>query len=187
MGSKKPKKGKARKRAKVRLSQAGVPEHLIGVMIPLLELFAAVDDVMDEHDAFSSGNIHKSLGRIYRSWLDTREALDPDFDREMYRHEMKAKKSPPRTPLGQPVSESRRSSTGRTSISGKSRRTNAELGKPSAKRSAKGARSDAPASTGPSPKRKGGAYGEASRSGKGKGSGSGSKAKGTGKSRKVKD
>lgn len=53
-------------------------------MIPLLELFAAVDDVFTEADAFQSEHIHQSLGRIHRQWKETRAALDPDFDPENY-------------------------------------------------------------------------------------------------------
>lgn len=79
------KKSKTRKLAKANKALRKVEP----VMLPLLDLFSVVDDVMDEPNAFAPETIHKSLGRIYRVWLDTREALDPDFDRAKYRHDMK--------------------------------------------------------------------------------------------------
>ena len=47
---------------------------------PLLELFAAVDDVFTEDNALGPENRQKSLGRIYRAWKAAREQLDPDFN-----------------------------------------------------------------------------------------------------------
>jgi hypothetical protein len=165
-------------------------EHVSPTMRPLLELFATVDDVMSEHDAFDEANIHKSLGRIYREWLDTREALDPDFDRERYRHEMKSgqAKKVRRSPLGRelPASASPRSSTASTSISEKSRKKSARTGKPSQQKSAPRAKSEGAASTGQSRRESRGEFGEASRSVKGKGSGSGSKGRATPRSPKAK-
>lgn len=124
------------------------------VWIPLLELFATSDDVFSEPDAFAPKQIHHSLGRLYRSWLDTREALDPDFDRERYRFDMKKSASPKKgtTPLGRkrPAKERRTSSTGRTLTSAKNPSVNAASGKSAARKSAKGVRSDRNASGGQS-------------------------------------
>lgn len=158
------------------------------VMRPLLELFASVDDVMSEHNAFSESSIHKSLGRIYRQWMDTREALDPGFDRERYRHEMKAGKKKGKSPLGRkPLAEvSPSSSTDRRSISEKSQKKSARSENASASRSAKAAPSDDLASGGRSTKKNRSGYGVASRSAKGKGSVSGSKQRDTTRSPKVK-
>lgn len=57
---------------------------------PLLELFATVDEVFNEPGAFDDQNIHKSLGRCYREWLKCRSSLDPDFNPNRYRQEMKS-------------------------------------------------------------------------------------------------
>lgn len=54
------------------------------LVLPLLELFGTVDDVFTTEEAFSQDNIHKSLGRIYRSWKEVRADIDPDFDPEDY-------------------------------------------------------------------------------------------------------
>lgn len=183
MAKKKDKKGKKPKKSK---HEPGVE----AVWIALLECFAAVDDVMTEHDAFAPGTIHKSLGRIYRQWLDSREVLDPDFDREKYRHDMKqrTKARTARSPLGRelPASTSRTSSTDRTSISEKSRKPSAPSEKPSAKASASTtARSAKSASTGASNTKSRSASGAASRSGSGKGSGSGSSKRATARSQKA--
>lgn len=118
------------------------------VLVPLTELFGDVDEVFREEGAFDKQNIHKSLGRIYRSWLQTREALDPDFDREKYRQKMK-KRRPQRTGLTAPlVSDSPTRSMGRTQISEKSQKQTAKQEKRSAKKSVKGARSSGNASHG---------------------------------------
>lgn len=154
------------------------------VMRPLLELFATVDDVMSEADAFEPGNIHKSLGRIYREWLETREALDPEFDRARYRHEMKSR--PKKSPLGRPVKGSSTSSTGRTSTSDKSRKKTGRTEKPSAGRSATTARSSGSASGSRSTTGKRGAYGEGSPRRSGSVSESGSTGRTTRGSRKAK-
>lgn len=69
---------------------------------PLTGLFAVVDDVFEEPDAFAPNRIHASLGRIYREWLDAREALDPDFDRARYRQAMKTERTPPTSAGGVP-------------------------------------------------------------------------------------
>jgi hypothetical protein len=53
-------------------------------MIPLLEMFAACDDVFTTEDSFAPEHIHKSLGRIYRQWKKTRAELDPDFNPASY-------------------------------------------------------------------------------------------------------
>lgn len=124
------------------------------VWIPLLELFATSDDVFSEPDAFAPKQIHHSLGRLYRSWLDTREALDPEFDRERYRHDMKKSVSPKkdRTPLGRkrPAKGQRTSSTGRTLTSEKNPSKSAASGKSAAKKSASRVRYERNASGGPS-------------------------------------
>lgn len=88
------------------------------VLVPLCELFSEVDEVFADEGAFDPAHIHKSLGRIYRSWLNTREALDPDFDRERYRNRMK--KRPVRTGLS--VQPSTGSTTRRTAKSDTSAR-----------------------------------------------------------------
>lgn len=177
---------------KVKKAQKSNPRKepdLEAVWIALLECFAAVDDVLTEHDAFAPETIHKSLGRIYRQWLDSREALDPDFDRQKYRHDMKAKtkERTARSPLGRelPASGSQTSSTGRTSISEKSTRRSAAQEKLRVKTSASRARSDRSASTGRSNTKNPSASGAASRSAKGKGSGSGLNARATPRSRKA--
>lgn len=54
---------------------------------PLLEMFAAVDDVFGEDDAFSPGKIYNGMGRIYRAWKASRLQMDPDFDPRRWRHE----------------------------------------------------------------------------------------------------
>lgn len=54
------------------------------LVLPLLELFGTVDDVFTTEDAFSQENIHKSLGRIYRSWKEVRADIDPKFDPDNY-------------------------------------------------------------------------------------------------------
>jgi hypothetical protein len=145
--------GKPRKDGKV-LSKAGRVRRarkafkaVEPVLVPLLELFADVDEVFAEQGAFDPGNIHKSLGRIYRSWLDTRESLDSGFDREKYRQEMKR----PSSRMGltvPPASGSPKRSTARTSTSDKNPKKTAKREKPSAKKSATGARSGGSASRG---------------------------------------
>lgn len=62
------------------------------VLLPLLELFGTVDDVFTTEEAFSQDNIHKSLGRIYRSWKEVRSDLDPNFDPEDYPKKPRVKK-----------------------------------------------------------------------------------------------
>lgn len=132
---------KSRKRAGRGRDARRTLEDLDPVLVPLLELFADVDEVFAEAGAFEPQNIHKGLGRIYRSWLSTREKIDPDFDPEKYRERMK-KKPPRRTGLTvPPVSESRKRSTDRQPTSEKSRKRNAKPEKSSAKKSARRARS----------------------------------------------
>lgn len=58
---------------------------LINAVEPLLEMYAACDDVFTEDDAFSEEHIQQSLGRIYRAWKRTRKDMDPDFDQESVR------------------------------------------------------------------------------------------------------
>jgi hypothetical protein len=117
------------------------------VLLPLLDLFADVDEVFADEGAFDGAHLHKSLGRIYRSWLNTREALDPDFDRERYRNRMK--KRPVRTGLTvPPVSGSRKRSTAPASISEKNRKKTVKPEKSSASPSVRRVRSDGSASRG---------------------------------------
>lgn len=73
---------------------------LIPELRNLCEFFSIIDEVFAEQGAFDDQNIHKSLGRCYRAWLDCRESLDPDFNRNRYRQEMKASatSSPLRAP-----------------------------------------------------------------------------------------
>lgn len=159
------------------------------VMRPLLELFAVVDDVMTEHDAFEPGQIHKSLGRVYREWRDnTRPALDSEFDRERYRHDMKSRKKKG-TPLGRerPATAARISSTDQKRISGKSLKSSDESESGSAKRSVKDARSESRASSGHSKKKKRSASGAASHSASESDSAPGSKNRATARSQKKKD
>lgn len=142
--------GKLRKKRSTIQRDPYRTEH---VAMPFLELFADTNDVFEEHDAFAPDKIHKSLGRLYRSWLNAREALDPNFDRQKYRHEMKSRKTAKKTtPLGRslPVEDQPRSSTGSISTSGKNRKPNASNAKQGAKRSVKGARSGSSAFGGPS-------------------------------------
>jgi hypothetical protein len=49
-------------------------------MLPLLDLFATVDTIFSEDDAFDDENLRMGYGRIYRSWKRARQGLDPDFD-----------------------------------------------------------------------------------------------------------
>ena len=42
----------------------------------LLEMFSVVDDVFTEERAMAPENIHKGMGRIYRSWKEARKELD---------------------------------------------------------------------------------------------------------------
>lgn len=159
------------------------------VMLPLLDLFATVDDVMTEAGAFEPEHIHKSLGRVYRSWLDTREALDPEFDRDRFRHDMKGRPRSTLTPLGRkrPVQEARKSSTETTQISEKSRRESAKNEKRSAKKSVQGARSGTPASGGRLPKKRSSESGVGSPTKREGASLGGSRKKGTRRSRLAKD
>lgn len=160
------------------------------VLRPLLELFAVVDDVMSEPDAFEADKIKKSLGRVYREWRDnTRPALDPEFDRQQYRHDMKKRKKKGSTPLGRErlAAGSLPSSTDRKQTSGKSRSKSAENESTSVSPSAKRARSDDRASGGRSTKKSRSESGAGSHSESGKGSGSGLKSKASARSRKKKD
>lgn len=109
------------------------------VMIPLLELFAEVDTVFEEHDSFDQNRINASLGRIYRQWVKTRSILDPGFDPKRYRYEQKRRAED---------KGSRTSSTDRASISEKSRKPGAKSEKPSVRRSVRAARSGGRASNG---------------------------------------
>lgn len=152
-------KGKGRRDART------VLEAIEPALIPLTELFADVDEVFAEDGAFAPENIHKSLGRIYRAWLRSRTALDPDFDPERYRLDQKAKmrsRRPIRVGLSvQPVADLSTPSTDQQSISGKSRKQTAKQEKSSVKKSAKGVRSAGTVSAGRSKKRSRSGSGEA--------------------------
>lgn len=96
-------------------------------MIPLLELFAAVDDVFTEADAFQPEHIRQSLGRIHRQWKVTRAALDPDFDPEDYPKRPRSRK---RGVVRKGLAlEALISSTATTSTSAKNRKKSGKSGK----------------------------------------------------------
>lgn len=59
-------------------------EELYEAWYALLDLFATVDAVFVEPDAFDQDNMKKSMGRIYRTWKRARSALDPEFDPKNY-------------------------------------------------------------------------------------------------------
>lgn len=78
------KKSKQEKRYREARERALLVLEANPTLIPLLELFATVDDVFTTEDAFSQEHIKKSLGRIYREWKKTRAKLDPNFDPKNY-------------------------------------------------------------------------------------------------------
>ena len=47
---------------------------------PLLEFFAAADDVFTEDDALTESKRQMSLGRLYRAWKAARVQLDPTYN-----------------------------------------------------------------------------------------------------------
>jgi hypothetical protein len=49
-------------------------------------MFALLDDVFTEDDAFSNEKIKKGMGRLYREWKRIRTLMDPDFDRKRFSH-----------------------------------------------------------------------------------------------------
>lgn len=163
--------------------------RLAPVVVPLLEMFSVVDDVFDEADAFAPEKIHKSLGRIYRQWMDTREALDPGFDRERYRHDIKGRSKKKTSPLGREplVAGSPTTSTDPRSISEKSQKKSAKPESKSANPSVQSAPSGDPASGGQSKKKSRSGSGEASLKENVSGSENGSKHRATAKSPKKKD
>jgi len=112
------------------------------VVRPLLELFANADEVFAEQGAFDPENIHKSLGRLYRSWKACRTELDPSFDPKRYEQEMKSA-TVRTTPLGRKraVRGSQKRSSVPKSISEKSRKKTEKREKPSAKKSVRSAQS----------------------------------------------
>lgn len=58
---------------------------------PLLELFAVVDDVMTEDDAFDTAKLKAGFGRIYRGWKSSRQQIDEGFNAHQ-RGRVKSKK-----------------------------------------------------------------------------------------------
>lgn len=63
--------------------------------IALLELFSVLNDVFTTEGAFEPEYIHKSLGRCYRQWKDTRSALDPEFDPKRYPKKQRRRSAEP--------------------------------------------------------------------------------------------
>lgn len=57
-------------------------EYLLGLMGPLLELFADVDDVFSEDDAMTPEKRQMGMGRLYRAWKHVRAEMDPLYDPE---------------------------------------------------------------------------------------------------------
>lgn len=54
--------------------------ELLGLVTPMLELFANLDDVFTEDNALSPEKRQMSLGRCYRAWKRCRAAMDPEYD-----------------------------------------------------------------------------------------------------------
>lgn len=83
------KKGNGRKTKKQIERERNYNEFREEVIIPLLSMFAMVDDVFTEQDAFDEVKRKIGYGRIYREWLEVREKLDPEFDKAEYRRIVK--------------------------------------------------------------------------------------------------
>lgn len=53
---------------------------LVGVVEPLLEMFATIDAVFEgEEDALSPEKRQVTLGRVYEEWKRTKRRLDPTW------------------------------------------------------------------------------------------------------------
>lgn len=55
-------------------------EQMDAILLALLELFAEVDTVFFQDDAFAPPNMKYGFGRIYRAWKTAHMMLDPDFN-----------------------------------------------------------------------------------------------------------
>lgn len=64
--------------------------HLVLATRPLLELFAALDDVFSENGALLKPRSHKTAWQCYRAWKHARTHLDPDFDSNRWRQQRAA-------------------------------------------------------------------------------------------------
>lgn len=75
------------KRQKFAKELAKEPDALIRMAKatePLAAMFAVVDDVFTEEDAFQMDKMKAGFGRIYRQWKSSREMIDPDFKSGRY-------------------------------------------------------------------------------------------------------
>lgn len=69
-----------RKRRAQRIQKATDPVVQMALCVrPLLALFAVVNDVFEEDDAFDPARMQNGYGRIYREWKKCREAMDPGY------------------------------------------------------------------------------------------------------------
>lgn len=64
---------------------------LLGIVRPMLEFFAEIDDVFSEDDALLAEKRQMGLGRCYRSWKKCRAAMDPDYEPERDRRDRPAR------------------------------------------------------------------------------------------------
>lgn len=75
-----PKKvASSRRRLRTTRSVVTRARELVGAVGPLLELYAALDDVFTEDNALTPEFRKVSLGRCYEAWKKCRKAFDPDF------------------------------------------------------------------------------------------------------------
>lgn len=115
------------------------------VVVPLCDLFATCDSVFTEEGAFSDEHIKKSLGRIFRTWKETRAALDPEFNPSDYERRPRRAGQNPQSPL---VTGSQKPSMVQRRTSEKNPKQSEKSERRTASRSAKGARSAGRASHG---------------------------------------
>lgn len=98
-------KAKKKKKKKTSLQSTSSQRSAIitsnPAIIPLCELFAAIDDVFTTEGAFAPQHIHKSLGRAYRAWKECRISLDPDFDPKRYPKRPRRAEAPSTSITGQ--------------------------------------------------------------------------------------